>query len=145
MPMIEIKRTIVTTIISKIYKTINVLLTRQVDIECDHIPHKFSHVPIKKIWNWIFVEISVFFKPEKPWGLPTHLQIEPTSFNTVAIIDINQANFIGNVNEARCLSQQELAQSRVTPLDLNNVCFRNKTGYTSQIKTKTLTKIRKVQ
>jgi len=53
------------------------LVTRRITIECDRIPYQFHNVPLKKILNWIFVEASIYIKPEKPWGWPTHLQIEP--------------------------------------------------------------------
>lgn len=55
------------------------LVLRKLVIECDRIPHEFNDVPIKKIVNWIKVETSVRRKPERPWGWPTHLMIEPTN------------------------------------------------------------------
>jgi radical SAM protein with 4Fe4S-binding SPASM domain len=65
--------------ISKFYKAIKALVTRQVTIECDRIPYEFKKVPFKKILNWILVEASALIKPEQPWGWPTHFQIEPTN------------------------------------------------------------------
>jgi len=58
---------------------IKALLTREVQIECDGIPYIFENVPLRKLINWIRVESSLLLKPEKPWGWPTHLQIEPTN------------------------------------------------------------------
>lgn len=55
------------------------LLARKLTIECDHIPHHFRKVPLKKILNWLLVETSVFRMPSRPWGWPTHLQLEPTN------------------------------------------------------------------
>lgn len=66
-------------LISKSYQAIKALATRQVRIECDRIPYHFHNVPLKKLLNWIIVETSIYFKPEHPWGWPTHLQIEPTN------------------------------------------------------------------
>ncbi|MDH4209711.1 MAG: radical SAM protein [Anaerolineae bacterium] len=60
-----------------IYKALRALATRSVAMECDRIPFRFENVPLKKIVNWILVEASVYAKPERPWGWPTHLQIEP--------------------------------------------------------------------
>ncbi len=60
----------------RIYKA---LLTRKLEIECDGILYHFHKVPFKKVMNWLFVESSLLFKPEKPWGWPTHLQVEPTN------------------------------------------------------------------
>lgn len=66
-------------LISKPFQAMKALATRQVRIECDRIPYHFHNVPLKKILNWIVVETSVNFKPQHPWGWPTHLQIEPTT------------------------------------------------------------------
>jgi len=55
------------------------LATRRVNIECDRMPFVFEQVPMRKILNWILVEASILVKPEKPWGWPTHVQIEPTT------------------------------------------------------------------
>ena len=59
------------------YRAMRALITRSVVMECDRIPFRFQNVPLKKILNGILVEASIYTKPERPWGLPTHLQIEP--------------------------------------------------------------------
>lgn len=66
-------------IINKITEAFISLIYRRVDIYCDSIMYSFEKVPLKKIINWIKVELSVFFKPARPWGFPTHMQIEPSS------------------------------------------------------------------
>lgn len=66
-------------LILKPYKAIKALVTGRILIECDRIPYQFHNVPLKKILNWLRVETSIFIKPERPWGWPTHLQIEPTT------------------------------------------------------------------
>jgi radical SAM protein with 4Fe4S-binding SPASM domain len=66
-------------LISKSYQAIRALTTRQVRIECDRIPYHFHNVPLKKLFNWLAVEASIYVKPQYPWGWPTHLQIEPTN------------------------------------------------------------------
>jgi len=53
------------------------LVTRNVVMECDRIPYRFRHIPLRKILNWILVEASIYVRPDKPWGWPTHLQVEP--------------------------------------------------------------------
>jgi radical SAM protein with 4Fe4S-binding SPASM domain len=55
------------------------LLTRKIQVDCDGIPCFFHNVPLKKVKNWLLVESSLLVKPKKPWGWPTHLQIEPTN------------------------------------------------------------------
>ncbi|MBW1860478.1 MAG: radical SAM protein [Deltaproteobacteria bacterium] len=66
-------------LLAKSYNAVKALMTRSVRIDCDRIPYQFHNVPMKKIVNWIIVEVSIFFKPERPWGWPTHLQIEPST------------------------------------------------------------------
>lgn len=66
-------------LISKSPQAIKALATRRVSIECDRIPYQFNKVPLKKIFNWIRVEASMYKKPESTWGWPTHIQIEPTT------------------------------------------------------------------
>jgi MoaA/NifB/PqqE/SkfB family radical SAM enzyme len=43
------------------------------------MPFTFSKLPVRKILNWLLVETGCVLKPVRPWGLPTHLQIEPTN------------------------------------------------------------------
>jgi len=59
------------------YRAARALITRSVVMEFDRIPLRFQDVPLKKIMNWILVEASIYARPERPWGWPTHLQIEP--------------------------------------------------------------------
>jgi radical SAM protein with 4Fe4S-binding SPASM domain len=64
-------------ILGKILKAIKALVTRRVEIDLDRIVYVYEDVPLRKLINWILVEASIYFKPERPWGYPTHLQIEP--------------------------------------------------------------------
>lgn len=68
-----------TDLFGKGRKALKALATRKVPIECDRMPFEFENVPLRKILNWILIEASIFVKPEKPWGWPTHVQLEPTS------------------------------------------------------------------
>jgi radical SAM protein with 4Fe4S-binding SPASM domain len=61
------------------FKAARALLTRRVDLQCDRMPLRFENVPLKKLLNWLLVEGSIYLRPERPWGWPTHLQIEPDS------------------------------------------------------------------
>ena len=65
--------------IAKLAQAASALATRRISFELDLIPLRFEALPLKKIVNWILTEGSVAFKPAKPWGFPTVLQIEPTS------------------------------------------------------------------
>lgn len=68
------------TLLSKSLKGIRALLSRRIIIESDSIPYEFKEIPLRKIMNWIVVEACIFFKFKRPWGWPTHAQIEPTNF-----------------------------------------------------------------
>jgi radical SAM protein with 4Fe4S-binding SPASM domain len=68
-----------TSLFDRAHKGLKALVTRKVRIECDRMPFEFQRVPLRKILNWILVEASILVKPERPWGWPTHAQIEPTS------------------------------------------------------------------
>ena len=65
--------------IRKISQAITALVTQKLSFELDLIPLRFEGLPRKKIINWLLTESSVPFKPARPWGLPTILQVEPTS------------------------------------------------------------------
>ena len=60
-------------------QTIRGLITRRIRVKSDAIPYVFSDVPRRKVLNAILTESSVYFKPQRPWGWPTHLMVEPTN------------------------------------------------------------------
>jgi MoaA/NifB/PqqE/SkfB family radical SAM enzyme len=53
--------------------------TRRLAFDLDLMPLRFEALPLSKVVNWFLTESSVYFKPSRPWGLPTILQVEPTS------------------------------------------------------------------
>jgi radical SAM protein with 4Fe4S-binding SPASM domain len=63
----------------KSLQVVKALLTRRLRMECDRVPYEFQRLPLKKILNWLLVEGSIYLKPRRPWGWPTHLQVEPTN------------------------------------------------------------------
>jgi len=65
--------------IRKISQAITALAARRLAFEIDLTPLRFEGLPRKKITNWLLTESSVAFKPARPWGMPTILQVEPTS------------------------------------------------------------------
>lgn len=67
------------TLPQKVWLATKALATRRVTMQFDRVPFEFEDVPLAKILNWIRVEASVSVKPGRPWGQPTHLQIEPSS------------------------------------------------------------------
>jgi radical SAM protein with 4Fe4S-binding SPASM domain len=60
-------------------KAVKALTTRTFIFENDGIPVKLQNLSYKKIFNAIRVGMSVYAKPEKPWGYPITLQLEPSS------------------------------------------------------------------
>ena len=66
-------------IFKKIVQIFQALLTRQLVLYCDGIPHTLRNLPLKKICNWMRVELSIRLKTVRPGGFPTHLLIEPTN------------------------------------------------------------------
>jgi radical SAM protein with 4Fe4S-binding SPASM domain len=64
---------------SKIRKALRALFLRRVSLDVDLIPVEVERIPLKKVINWLLTETSVYFKPIRPWGLPTVLQVEPTN------------------------------------------------------------------
>jgi MoaA/NifB/PqqE/SkfB family radical SAM enzyme len=63
----------------KIPRVLAALSSRRISFELDLIPFDFEQVPPRKIINWLLTESSVSFKPARPWGFPTLLQVEPTN------------------------------------------------------------------
>jgi radical SAM protein with 4Fe4S-binding SPASM domain len=60
-------------------QAVRALLTGHLRIYSDGIPYDFERLPLKKILNSCVVETSVYFKPSRPWGWPTHMMVEPSS------------------------------------------------------------------
>ena len=58
---------------------ISAVSRRRISFELDLVPLHFENLPPKKILNWALTESSVVLKPSRPPGLPTLLQLEPTS------------------------------------------------------------------
>ena len=66
-------------LISRLEAIAAVLLKGKLSIRFDGIQLCFEKVPLRKALNWILLEASFRLKVLRPWGLPTHLQIEPSS------------------------------------------------------------------
>jgi MoaA/NifB/PqqE/SkfB family radical SAM enzyme len=60
-------------------KVVTVLATRGLSFDVDLIPCRFRGLPARKVLNWLLTESSVYFKPAKPWGFPTIMQVEVSS------------------------------------------------------------------
>ena len=50
----------------KIAQAVKALLTREVCIECDHIPYRFTNIPLRKILNWLKNQINEVWEHSTP-------------------------------------------------------------------------------
>ncbi|MHB0857922.1 MAG: radical SAM/SPASM domain-containing protein [Anaerolineae bacterium] len=53
------------------------MATRRLDITFDKVTLRYSDLSWKRLSNWLLAEVSYRLRLERPWGLPTHLQVEP--------------------------------------------------------------------
>ncbi len=65
--------------LSNIKKAAMAILHRRVTIESDGIPYECENLSGRKIVNACLTEFSTYFKPSKPWGMPTHAMLEPST------------------------------------------------------------------
>jgi MoaA/NifB/PqqE/SkfB family radical SAM enzyme len=66
-------------LIERVRRALQVPLTRRVVFEIDLVPLVSERLGSRTIANWFLTESSVHLKPSRPWGLPTVIQVEPTS------------------------------------------------------------------
>jgi radical SAM protein with 4Fe4S-binding SPASM domain len=66
-------------LLTKVGQAIRALTSRRLTILSDGIPYEFRDLPLRKVANAILTETSVYFKPRRPWGHPTHLMVEPST------------------------------------------------------------------
>jgi hypothetical protein len=72
--------------------------------------------------------------------------IDRKSLEICSIIDLNSSQSIGNINEIRCLSDPELAQSQAMPVDLNEKFFtKNQNNPIRHAGHKILSRLRRLQ
>ncbi|MFO7695344.1 MAG: radical SAM protein [Vicinamibacterales bacterium] len=66
-------------LLTRCLEAVRALATGRLVVKSDGIPYRFDRLPRRKVWNAIRTELSVYAKPERPWGWPTHLMIEPST------------------------------------------------------------------
>lgn len=66
-------------LLSKMGEAVRALATRRIEFHYENIPIRIEGASYRKIVNWLAVEGSIALRREQPWGLPTFLQIEPTT------------------------------------------------------------------
>ncbi len=60
-------------------QVVSAFASGRLSFDVDLVPLHFEGLRLGKVVNWFLTESSVYFKPSRPWGLPTILQVEPTS------------------------------------------------------------------
>ncbi len=68
----------------KVVAALRALTTREIRFEYERIPISLRNASSRRILNWIAVEASIAAKRVEPWGLPTYLQIEPSTLCNLA-------------------------------------------------------------
>lgn len=63
----------------QLQKVFSVLATRRLSFDVDFIPCRFRGLSAGRTLNWLLTESSVSFKPSRPWGFPTVIQMEVSS------------------------------------------------------------------
>ena len=66
-------------LLSNVFMALTALFTRRLTIKSDGIPYRFENLSYKKILNACLTEASVYLKPLRPWGMPIHAMVEPSS------------------------------------------------------------------
>ncbi len=64
---------------SKIRQALGAILAGRLEFNIDMVPLRFDGLSRRKALNWLLTESSVYFRPARPWGMPTIVQVEPTS------------------------------------------------------------------
>jgi len=65
--------------LSNVKKAASSIFFRRLNIVSDGIYYEFNKLSFKKVLNACLTEASTYFKPSRPWGMPTHAMIEPTT------------------------------------------------------------------
>jgi radical SAM protein with 4Fe4S-binding SPASM domain len=63
----------------RIQQAVDGLVRGRVNLKSDAIPYDFAGLPRRKVINAILAETSAYLKPQRAWGMPTHLMVEPSA------------------------------------------------------------------
>jgi len=66
-------------VLEKAGSALRALTTREIRLEYEKIPISLRRASWRQIFNWLAVEASIATKRVEPWGLPTYVQIEPST------------------------------------------------------------------
>lgn len=66
-------------LLRKVGEAARALATREIAVDFEQIPLPVRDASYRKIVNWLRVEAGIALRRRAPWGLPTHVQIEPTT------------------------------------------------------------------
>jgi radical SAM protein with 4Fe4S-binding SPASM domain len=63
----------------KTQDAVRALVQRRIPLEFERIPLPIEGASYRKVLNWIAVEAGIALGRTESWGLPTHIQMEPSS------------------------------------------------------------------
>lgn len=63
----------------KCWEAARALALRRIEFTYENLPVRIDNASYGRILNWLLVEMSALRRSEKPWGTPTHVQIETSS------------------------------------------------------------------
>jgi len=66
-------------VVDKAVEAFRALTTREIRLEYERIPIRLQRASYRRILNWLAVEASIAANSVEPWGMPTYLQIEPST------------------------------------------------------------------
>lgn len=64
---------------SRVLTALRALATRRIPLEFERIPIDLGRASYRQIFNWLSLEMGIALRRKQPWGMPTHLQFEPSS------------------------------------------------------------------
>lgn len=73
-----------TALWSHLRQVVPALIRRRIVLKSDAVPYRFTDLPRRKVLNALLTEASVYFKPPRPWGMPTHMMVEPSAHCNLA-------------------------------------------------------------
>lgn len=67
------------SLVGKAWRAVRTLATRRIEFEFENMPVTIPNASYARILNWILAETSVLVRSSKPWGRPTHVQVETST------------------------------------------------------------------
>ncbi len=66
-------------LLAKAGEALRTLVTRRIAFEFENLPVVIRGASYRRIGNWLAAELAVMARARRPWGMPTHVQIETST------------------------------------------------------------------